>query len=407
MILQTWLRWLMRIVLPFANWRVPVVLLRGQDRVSGAAVTLLSAGARYGNDFLKERLFAQEPVVVRTARVSVWRLRRLLHEWGAEADMTVIGIDRVSARLFLRQRYLAVPMWMSSWMQVPDDLKEFARTHSGCQGDIRRVRIQKFESHFSREEKDFDFFYDRFYQPFIVARHGALVVVSARWRLRLLFRRGGIKWVSVNGERVAGEIIMIKGREYHKMVIGVLDGSTALARQGVLSALYVHAIEDARQRGCTSIHMGGSEPSPHDGVFRYKNKWASGISTHDGFVSANCVTLLDWRGLAGPVAGLLTHTSLFYHDQGGYSALWVFPHDEPLTAENLERHYTQLKSTGVRQFVIVLPGEPPADFVCPPEVRLIPMAAVGAGGPAVLEAWLKQTLPAAGTPCGAAPSHAP
>jgi hypothetical protein len=43
---QTWLRWCMRIVLPFIGWRVPVVLLRGPARASGREVVLLSAGQK-------------------------------------------------------------------------------------------------------------------------------------------------------------------------------------------------------------------------------------------------------------------------------------------------------------------------------------------------------------------------
>ncbi len=379
----------MRFVLPFMHWRVPVVLLRGHDRVSGGEVTLLNAGRWQGHDFIKQRLLVQEPVVVRRARVPVWRLQRLLDQWRVEADLTAIGIDRVSARLFLDPHHLAVPRWVNSWMNVPDDLKAFARENHSREGDIRRVRLKGYESHYSRDDKDFDLFYDKFYLPFITQRHGAMASVNPRWRLRVLFKRGMLHWVSLGGRRVGGSLVLVKGRDYHTLVIGVLDGRLDLAREGVLSAMYVNAVTHARERGCTRIQMGGSEPSPQDGVFRYKNKWASGLSIHEGFVSANCVTLLSWNRLAGPMAQFFSHTPLLYHDQGGYSALWAFPHNEPLTAENLQQHYTRLKTTGLRFFHILLPADPPADFTCPAKIRLIPMPAVKPGGPEMLEAYVK------------------
>lgn len=386
--LQTWLRWLMRLVLPFANWRVTVVLLRGQDRAADREVVLLSAGVRPGNSYIKKHLFAAEPAVVRTARVPVWRLQRLLDEWRPGADLTVVGIDRVSSRLFLSPHYLAVPLWVNSWMEVPEDLRAFARKHHSCEADIRRVRIKNFEFQCSREEKDFELFYDRFYQPFISGRHGELAVVAPRWRAWLLFKSGMIHWVVRGGERLAGCIVVTRGKDYYSLIMGVIDGRIDLMREGVLSSLYVHSIQHARSLGCTRIQMGGSEPSPLDGVFRYKSKWATGLAKHDGFVSANCVTLLSWNRLEGPVADFFSRCPVFHHDLGGFSALWAFPSSEPLTAENLQRHYNQLKTHGLHYFYILLPGGVPADFVCPPEVHLIPFAVVNPGGPERLAAYL-------------------
>lgn len=381
MILQNWLRGCMRIVLPFIRWRVPVVLLRGPARASGREVVLLSAGRR--SAFIIDHFFAQEPTVVRRTRVPVWRLQRLLNEWRSAADLVDVEIDRVSARLFLDTRYLAVPQWIISWMKVPEDMQAFGRTHRNARADIRRIRIKNFECQWSREAKDFDLFYERYFRPYVTARHGGMTQVSPRWMMRLLFKQGMIQWVVHNGERLAGGLVTVKGTLFSKRVNGVLDGRMDLMREGVLSALYVHAMLEAHRLGCTELRMGGSLPSLHDGVFRYKSKWATGLRSHDGFISANCVTLLDWNRLEGPVAEFLSQTSLIHHDQDGYSALWVFPHDEPLTAETLQQHYIRLKTAGLRRFLILLPGAVPEGFVCPPEVRLIGLAEadeVGTGG---------------------------
>jgi hypothetical protein len=375
---QTLLRWCMRIVLPLIHWRVPVVLLRGPARISGGEVVLLSAGRR--SAFIIGRFFAQEPTVVRRTRVPIWRLQRLLNEWRSAADLVEVGIDRVSARLFLSTQYLAVPQWVSSWMKVPEGLQAFGRTHHSAYGDIRRIRIKNFESQCSRKVEDFDLFDEKYFRPYIAARHGGLTRVAPRWMMRIMFKHGMIQWVVRNGERQAGEIITVKGTVLSRRVNGVLDGRMDLVKEGALSALYVHGLLEARRLGCTELNMGGSIPSLHDGVFRYKSKWASGLCSHDGFISANCVTLLGWNSLAGPVAEFLSQTSLIHHDQHGYSALWVFPHEEPLTAEALEQHYRQLKTPGLQRFRILLPAAAPEGFVCPPEVQLINLAEAGEVG---------------------------
>lgn len=383
MILQTLLRRCVRIVLPIVHWRVPVVLLRGPARASGRQVVMLSAGSP--SAFIIGRFFAHEPTVVRRTRVPVWRLQRLLNEWRSAADLVDIEIDRVSARLFLGATYLVVPQWVTSWMKVPEDLREFGRTHRNARADLRRIRIKNFECHLSREAKDFDLFCERFHRPHVTARHGDMTMVSPQWMMRHVFRRGMIQWVSRKGEKLAGGIVTIKGKELIKRVNGVLDGRADLLKEGVLSALYVHAMQEAKRLGCTELNMGGSRPSLHDGVFRYKSKWSTGLRSHEGFISANCVTLLAWNRLAGPVAEFLSQTSLIHHDQDGYSALWVFPNDEPLTAKTLQQHHDRLDTAGLRRFDILLPGEVPEGFACPANVRLIPLTAVPEGGPEQLK----------------------
>jgi hypothetical protein len=387
--LQKWLCWCMRFVLPFFGWRVPVALLRGPARGSGREVVLLSAGAK--SDFIMQHWFAQEPVAERSRRVPIWRLQRLLDEWRAEADLVAVQVDRVSARLFLRGPHISVPLWVDSYMQIPADWQAFICTNQRAQSDIRRVRIKQFESHFSRDEADFDLFYERFYQPYVQARHQDRAEIVPRWRLWVLFKQGmQMHWISRGGEKLAASIVQVEGRRFHCLVNGLRDGRQELMKEGALSAQYVCAIMEARRLGCTELRMGGSLPSLHDGVFRYKSKWTTGLSHHVGIVSGNLVTRLSWQRLAGPVAEFLSHTSIIHHDHAGYSALWAFPEDMPLTAENLQQQYGLLKARGLHRFRILLTGGVPVGYVCPDEVSLIPMSAVQHGGPEVLAAYIHE-----------------
>lgn len=265
-----------------------------------------------------------------------------------------------------------MPPLVSSWMHVPDDLKTFSRTHSNTASDIRRVRIKKYEWKYSREKADFDLFYDQFHVPYINTRYGASAHVAPRWLLRNTFRHGLIMWVCRNGERLAGDLIRVNGRELSPIVTGMREGRPEMLKEGVLSALYVHSMDLARQLGCTKINLGGSHSSLHDGVFRYKNKWGSIICDYDGSLSSNFVALLHWNRLTGPVADYFSHTSIIHRDHGGYSALWTFPETTPLTSENLHKQIRILNARGLRRFRILIHDAPPPGFTCPPGVLLIP-----------------------------------
>ncbi|MDZ4405899.1 hypothetical protein [Prosthecobacter sp.] len=387
MILETLLRWLICMVQPFYGWRVPVALLRGSARGSGKQVTLLAAGSKRWTQFIKQHFFAGEPEVVRMVRVPVWSLQKRLNEWQSSADLTVVGIDRVSAGLFLERGCLRVPFWITSWMQVPDDLKAFGRTHGHAAADMQRVRNNDLEHRLSHANEDLDEFYDRFYVPYISHRHDVGESLASRWMIRFLFKHGGLMWVIREDQRLAGGITMVQGKKCSMGPIGLRDGRLDLLRQGALAAIYVHSIQHARQAGCTRLFMGGSRPSLHDGVLHYKSKWAGGLCAHGGHLSSNFVMLLRWNRLDGPVAEFLSHTSLIHHDHDGYSALWVFPSDVPLTADNLRKHHRDLNAAGLRRFRILLPGDPPPDFECPPEVRLISLESMAHGGPEMLQTF--------------------
>ena len=380
--LESLLRWWLRVTLPFTHWRVPVRVLRGASLASGREVRLLSAGQPRWSAYVSQHLFAGEPVVEKSVLVPVWSLQKQLDQWQSAADLTLVGINRISARLFLGRRYLAVPSLVSSWISVPEDLSAYRVENSNRASDFRRVRKKEFVSHLSTTAGDLDLFYDHYFQPYIQGRHTRNARMTPRWMLRLVFRFGAIQWLTLNGERVAADLVMKQGRDYHLVVTGLRDGRLDLLRQGAMAALYVHALDHARQLGCTRIILGGSRPSLHDGVLRYKGKWLDAISWDASHVNANHILLLRWNRLPGAVAEFLSGTGLIHHDQSGYSALWAYPGHLPLTAENLQQQYQALKLKGLRRFRILLPGKAPPGFICPPEVRLIELEDAEKAGPA-------------------------
>lgn len=377
------LRWWVSLRLPFTSWRVTVQVLRGTARVSGQEVRLLAAGLPRWGEQIGQCLFVGEPVVEKSARVPVWSLQRQLDQWQTAADLTVVGIDRISARLFLKKDYLAMPPLVSFWLAVPADSQAYLRQRSSVASDFRRVKKRGYASHLSTAAADFDLFYDHYFMPYILGRHTKNARLTPRWMLRLVFRSGALQWLTLNGERVAGDLVMKQGRDYHLVVTGLRDGRQDLLRQGAMASLYVHSLDHARQFGCSRILMGSSRAFLHDGLTRYKGKWMDGLTLDDGHITANHVLLLRWNRLAGPVADFLNQTGLIHHEQSGFSALWAFPSDLPLTAENLQQQCHALHLKGLHRFRILLPGQVPPGFVCPPEVRLIELAAAeqaGAGG---------------------------
>lgn len=382
-VLKWLLFWWTRLTMPIRNWRVSARLLRGVAAESGREVRLLTVGDPDWTAYVTQRFFAAEPQVERSQDVPVWRLQQWVDAWQPQADLTAIGIDRLSARIFLEHRsYLAVPQWVSTWMHVPPDSASFERQHPRAESDFRRVRKQGFESSLSHVAEDFDTFYDQFYEPYLKLRHTAGSPMAPRWMLRVVFRLGGVQWVTRQGVRMAADLVIREGRDYVPVVSGLHNGREELRRSGALVALYVHAPQHARALGCTRILLGGCKPSLHDGVLRYKSKWLDGLCEHDSHLSGNHVMLLRWNRLAGPVAEFLGHTSLIHHEKGGFSALWVCPVPQPLNAETLNEKLHELRVKGLRCLRVVLPGARPAGFTDPPGMLCMEMAEAERAGAA-------------------------
>lgn len=368
--------WSMRLLLPFIRWRVPVRLLRGTEASSGQEVRILVSGSARTAEYHLRHFFATEPVEESCTHMPVWSVRRHLRRQQSKVDLMLCGLDVISARLFAPRGWMRLPHYVGSWMAVPAEAHGSMPRHSRTDSDFRRVRKQRFAAEFSTAGSDFDYFYTRCYLPLLQQRHGRNAEVVPRWMLRLVHLCGGIHWITRDGERLAGDLVVRRGRTYVPVVTGLLDGREDLLRQGALTALYVHSLSKAHALGCSRISLGGSRPSLHNGVLRYKAKWLDGLMPHAGPFSSNHTLLIHWNRLTPAVAGMLGRGAFIHHEKGGYSALCSFPSGVPLTAQALGQCCHDLKLRGLHRLRILLPGAPPADFECPPEVRLASLASV-------------------------------
>lgn len=365
------LLWLMRFVEPLRGWRVPVELLRGRTGQDGASATLLIAGHLRRTAYFKARLFSAAPTTEKARLVPIWALQRLLDAWKSAADVTIVEIDHISARLFMKADWLTAPPWVSSVMPVPEDLQEFARHHGHAATDMRKVRNRPFAAALSHEPQDFDTFFDRFHMPYVAKRHGHTASLAPRWYWRRLFRQGGIHWITHEGRQVAADLVIMRQGMLHKLINGVLDGDVEWMKAGALAALYVHAIQLARKNACTSIHLGGSRATLHDGVLRYKCKWGGVICPFNEGYSKHFVTLYHWGSIEGGAERFLSHFSLIHHDGPGLSALWFAPPEVCRSAEYLTRECEALNALGLQCFRVVVRRPVPEGFQCPSGVRLV------------------------------------
>jgi len=337
-------------ILLFKSLRIPITILRGSTRPDGHPGTVIAAGTLDSLDYLTSTFFEGDIMRESLGLFPLWKLPRFLRLLRTSADLTFIHIDRFSARLFFGADYLAVQEWVGSTLVVPMDLKERARSSHSLTEDLRIVRRNNLLPEITHLEEDFEVFYHTMYVPFTLKRHGKQAVVHDFYRIRRIFRLGGLLWVMQNGQPIAGVIYQRKNQILRFITLGTMNGEYSHVKAGAIAALYLFSIELAKKIGCKLIDFGGCRPSLNDGLLLYKKKWGMNITvSSDDYYDF----LIHWNYLNESVTNFLTNTNLIFRDQQGLSAISVIDKDQGETQTNLRKIHKSIWISGLRRLYLV------------------------------------------------------
>jgi hypothetical protein len=156
------------------------------------------------------------------------------------------------------------------WGEVERGFKKHER-------NIRRFMRAGYAYRISRDEKDFDFFYDRMYVPLVTSRHEMEAFVDTRAHLLSYFRRGFLLMIlDREGQPVAADLDYLRGDMLFGIACGVLDGRADILEEGALSAIYYYALKWAHENRIRRCDICEVRPFVDDGVYQYKRRWGYG-----------------------------------------------------------------------------------------------------------------------------------
>ena len=339
---------------PLADAVVAVTRLHGAASSGGAPATMLVAGRIKHVEWLVDRFFATPPARETLGHFPAWRIARTLRQLRSSVDLTVVHVARLSAApLGFSGDYLAVPDWIGMRLVAPFDVASSCRRSHSLAEDLRRIRRNRWAFEVSHRAADLAAFRDGMYVPFARRRHGAAAHLQPMRRLRRAFRRGGLLWVSRDGERVAGCLFERRNDSLAALALGVAGGDPARLKDGPIPALYAQMIELARSSGCTDVDLRGSRPSLDDGLTRFKRKWGANVYDRPDVPST---LLVHWPRMTSIVEAFLAETSLVFRDGGGLSALTVASSQGDERAA-VERACERLRTSGLRRIVVLAGAE--------------------------------------------------
>lgn len=320
--------------------RIPVYLAEG-TLPSGAPGSVLVAGHLPGAKYLPERFFDARPTYRRLGSFPAWRLPSVLAHRRAEADLTVLRLDRRSASRWVGlppfselDDWVLVPEWIGTRIPVPHDLEPLLRSGGSIRRDMTLVRRHGYEATTTASAKDLRTFYSEFYRAFTIERHGESGFLRSESDLRRRLRRGEILFVESQGDRVAGGFYERVGDDLVLLALGTRRGDLEPVRHGALAALYYFVLRRAQETGCRSVDLRGCRPSLADGVLRFKTKWGAELCEK---AETYYDLLVHWPRPSRAVRDFLTRCPLVFRDGGGFSALTAGARAEQLWVPGLRQ----------------------------------------------------------------------
>ncbi len=339
-----------RYLLPFKNLRITVSILRGKAPSGSQEVTVLFANRENAeDDYMTGHFFDGQYKLEIVENVWSWNLASTLRLLSQSTDLTIVRIDRVSARLFFSRDYLAVPEWINLSLPVSEDLKIPPTRNHSLKDDLRIVRRSNLHPYYTQNISDFDTFYNEMYVPSIQRRYGEKAYIRNFYQLRRSLKQGGLLWVMQNNKPIAGLLFKRRDQLLQILALGTLNGERTLVKAGALTACYLFIIEHARKLGCELVDFGGCRPLLNDGLLRYKRKWGMSINEKQDTYYDYLVYI---NNFSREVISLLSNTPLIFRDNGGLSAISLMDGEKPAAENEVERAHHSMWIPGLRQLYL-------------------------------------------------------
>jgi hypothetical protein len=257
--------------IPLWVFRFHVVGLSGKSRFGGGKLRVLYAGTKPFLEYFKGSAFDEPP---REELLGVHNITdlgdvRQCDEW----DLALFRGHANYARLGFFPRAFFVPEWVAGTASLAQQ-QAYEKTSRSRKRDRALLDRKGVTHRVTRDGGDLDFFYEHMYLPYVSTRHGqsAFLVQRDEMMARVAASDGRLVQILVDGEPVAGSLIIVENGRPRLYSLGVLEDDRPLMRYGVGTAIYLYSYDHLVESGFTDVHMGWSRSLLSDGTLYFKQR---------------------------------------------------------------------------------------------------------------------------------------
>lgn len=252
-------------------------------RMTGSGHTIYYVGSKQGALGVLPLFFDGDAEHGTVGEVVSFNLSRQTQKWLNEGcDMVICELSRLHPFRLRTPVVFTVPQWVSFQVAYPPRLETLI---AGGRCRHLRNQINKFiksgyQWKFSRSRRDFDFFYERLYLPFVRSRHGDHAFIAPypyQWDLWIQGAGGGLVLITRNDVVVAGSICLVVEDVCYDIEMGVLDADEALIQKGIMAYRVWCAAAWGRNQGARFYNLGGTAGYESNGSFQWKCRWGASV----------------------------------------------------------------------------------------------------------------------------------
>ena len=227
--------------------------------------------------YILPRTYREPPVVLRTWRVWVPFIHKVLENYSNSIDMCVAALPLNYEPEIRELAHFKSQTLVCSFIDTScgweDVRKRFQ--HDKRQFSNKMDRKPIFTCRISKDLKDFDFFYNDMYVPHIQKRFEDLADLDSYDQMRDSFLKGFLLVIEEGKKSVAGVLCEIENDTLFARRTGILNGDEEYIKRGASSAEYYFALKFALEHGLSRVDLLRSRPFFNDGVYSTKRKWGA------------------------------------------------------------------------------------------------------------------------------------
>lgn len=298
-------------------------VIEGAERSGGEPLTIAYAGTPDLKDTLVKRAFAPGARERSLGTIPIWLSSRAIARLAPRADLVARRVPAHYEGLPRGEAFARLPAWVGMKIDLTDP-----ECAAKGREKLARLRARAWKAGFAFEiatgEAAFVEFFDLLHAPYVRLRHGDGAALESREETLDGLRRGALSLLSVRrgGEAVAAGTVEFDGAAARFRHLGVRDGNPALLKEGAGDAVYSFVMDEARARGCRTLHLGRSRPFARDGVLEYK-RMLGAFLFKDEYSSRGSLELAASRW-SGGLRDFLADNPLIAEEPDGRRALYGF-----------------------------------------------------------------------------------
>ncbi|MGW7519967.1 hypothetical protein ACWGJ2_30755 [Streptomyces sp. NPDC054796] len=199
-----------------------------------------------------------------------------------DADIVIVGTSAARARRLPSTASLIVPMRVHFVVDTDADAETVSRRFSKRERSQHRrsLRERDWSWEVCQDPAWFDAFYDHYYRPTMLHRHGKRERTENKpTSYECLFRGGRLFMLREGGEPVGGALCHWDPRSgtLTLRLLGVRDGAQEHYDSGAFKAIYHFLVGWAADNGVDHLDFQGTEPFLSKGTYQWKRRFGTRV----------------------------------------------------------------------------------------------------------------------------------